>query len=114
MRSEEDVTARRRIGTSMLRNLSLSLLLLIGLASCSTETKIRVHVSRKHLDNGMLLSVSKRDSTTKYRGVLSGHDYGTDHTFEYSFQLDGNILWEGYSAEPKDLVVCAETMFLGR
>jgi hypothetical protein len=83
------------------------------LASCASEA----HESEKRREasfpGGYRIEVLKKDSYTRYQGLLTGHEYGTRHEYAYSFELwPARVAWSGGSAEPKTLVLCGEQIYL--
>ena len=82
-------------------------------AACSSETRSSEQRREASYPGGYRVEVLKKDSYTRYQGLITGHDYGTRHEYSYEFELSpGRIRWQGGSAEPRTLVVCAERIYL--
>ncbi len=81
--------------------------------ACKPEVE-RYPVSfNKIWDNGMHIQVDKINQNTKMVGLLSKKVYRTTHTYSYSLMVDdGDINWEGGSAEPKHLLLCNDSIYL--
>lgn len=88
------------------------LVLLLGVG-CRQEVREAEKFFEQTTTEGQRLLVTKHDSFTRSVGVITGHDYGTSHSYRYAFELapDG-IEWQGYASEPKQLVRCADKLYL--
>jgi len=91
------------------RGLACALLL----CACATETRKTESHRSAPCPGGRTVVVRKLDRFTHSRGLITGHDYGVNHDFDYSFVLEPDAIeWEGYSSEPKTLLFCGEALFL--
>jgi hypothetical protein len=83
-------------------------------AACSSETHASERRREASYPGGYRIEVVKKDSYTRYKGLITGHDYGTRHEYSYEFELSpGRIHWQGGAAEPRTLIVCPEQIYLG-
>jgi len=90
---------------------SISLLLLL---SCKTETEINTNVTHKQLPNSKFLEVLKTEKTEMHKGIFTGHNYNTSHSFNYQFTVNKNeVIWKNKgSAVPKTIVFCNDTTYI--
>lgn len=86
---------------------------LLVCVACSSETRTSEHRREASYPRGRRIEVLKKDSYTRYKGLLSGHEYGARHEYSYSFVLSPDrVDWSGGSAEPKQLILCPQQIYL--
>lgn len=80
---------------------------------CHTETQTRTSITNRLLPNGKHLAVEKENREITYTGLLTKHNYGTNHSFRYSLKVDNDaVFWNGGSGEPKHLLFCSDEVFI--
>jgi hypothetical protein len=83
------------------------------LVQCTVEERETETKRSASYPNDRTILVTKRDRYAHARGMITGHDYGTTHNFDYGFELQpDDIEWSNYSSEPKALWVCGQTLYL--
>jgi len=93
--------------------LLVSFILLISLISCKSTTTERVDVTNKLLGNNIHLKVEKTNTNITTTGILTKSNYGTSHSYNYKLTVnDGDIHWDGGSAEPKHILFCNDTTYI--
>ncbi len=98
---------------SIIKQLLLNLLIVFSIGSCSCSTKESKKEWTSEAADGYLLRVKKIDSYTSHKGILTGIDYGTSHSYRYSFKLSpGRIYWEGDGTMPKELIICRDELYV--
>ncbi|MDW7692638.1 hypothetical protein R9C00_12115 [Flammeovirgaceae bacterium SG7u.111] len=97
---------------SILKSL-LYILALFILTNCNYETEKSIDITSKILPNGMIMVIKKTNKETTATGMITKHNYGTSHSFRYNISFDhGDIIWEGGSGEPKNILFCKDTMYI--
>jgi len=91
-----------------------SIVVLLLLLSCKTETEINTNTTSKQLANNKTIEVLKTEKTDTRRGVLTGHDYGVAYSFKYQFTVNKNeVIWKDKgSAVPKTIIFCNDTIYI--
>ncbi|MBE7697306.1 hypothetical protein [Tenacibaculum finnmarkense] len=81
--------------------------------SCNYKTEKTIGKTTKQLANGSVLSIQKTNKETTSIGIFTKHNYGTSHSFSYSFFIrKKNINWNGASAEPKNILFYKDSIYL--
>ena len=94
-------------------HLSLFVLSVICLTSCETRTEKHFTKQTMKLNDKYQLEIWKENIEETTIGIISGHNYGTVHYFGYAFNLNpGDISWEQPTAEPKNLIICPDVIYL--
>lgn len=82
-------------------------------SNCTSKTETNIDNTNILLGNGKHLEVQKINKSTNHVGILSKHNYGTTHHYEYKFTIDkGDVNWNGGSGEPKNLLFCKDSIYL--
>ena len=83
------------------------------LISCKQESEVTVSISKTELPNGKILTIEKTNKDTKSYGYFTGNYYGTTHMFSYKLHIDpDDVTWPGNSGEPKELLICDDTVYI--
>lgn len=83
------------------------------ISACDSSSVEYNYTHTKKYDEGWRIELNKREILTTRIGILSGHDYGTRRTFNYSFKLSpGRIKWKNSNAEPRNIVFCENEIYL--
>ena len=82
--------------------------------SCTTETKTNTNKTIKQLTDNKLIEVTKTEKTATHKGIFTGHNYGTTHSFTYQFTINKNeVIWKDKgSAVPKKILFCGDTTYV--
>lgn len=82
-------------------------------SSCNYNAEETINKTSTLLPNGKHLVVEKINKETTSVGVFTHHNYGTSHSFTYTFSINpGNINWDGGSGEPKNILFCKDTTYI--
>ncbi len=89
-----------------MKNNIILVLILLFLVSCESYSKETFQMKSKMLNNGKHIEVAKKSTETTHIGILTRHNYGTSHSFEYKFFIEPDeIEWDGrYRKEPKNII----------
>ncbi len=91
----------------------LSSLVFLSMTACDSKTKESINRKSVDLGGNQRIVITQKFKTTRYRGKLTGTDYGTKTSFDYTFKvLPGGIKWRGKSSVPKHLLICKNTYYL--
>jgi hypothetical protein len=90
----------------------LSLLFL--LVACSSNTDVYTSTFHQSYDNGRSIEVVREDRVTKWKGLLTGTNYGETNNFDYSFTTEPDgYEWRGLTNQaPLALIFCGDETFL--
>ncbi len=96
------------------RNYFFSIIVLLLVISCTTETKTSTNKTKKQLTSEKLIEVIKTEKENTRKGILTGHNYGTTYSFAYQFTINKNkIIWKNMgSAVPKKILFCTDTTYV--
>lgn len=89
----------------------LSFIFLI--TGCRSKTTERIDITNKLLGKDKHLEVQKTNRNTTHIGVITNSNYGTTHSYSYKFTVNnGDIDWDGGTAEPKHLLFCKDSVYI--
>ena len=81
--------------------------------SCNYNAEEIIDKTSKILPNKKHLVVEKINKETTAVGIFTNHNYGTSHSFTYTFSVNpGDINWDGGSSEPKSILFCKDTTYV--
>lgn len=96
-----------------LKRFSFIILLFSLLTSCNSETEEIIDKTNKTFSNGITMTVEKVNKETTSRGIFTNHNYGTSHSYTYSFSIkEGKINWDRGSGEPKHIIFHQDTTYI--
>jgi hypothetical protein len=109
---DKKINEIREMKTPMPRYLIVVLLFILTM--CSHNTEVYQSTFKKKYANGKAIEVVREDRVTKWKGMLTGTDYGGTNTFTYKFNIEpDDSKWEGsYNQVPLALVFCDNETFL--
>lgn len=95
------------------KSIYLFILLSYLLSSCKYDSEETIDKTNSTLPNGTHIIVEKVNKKTTSRGLITNHKYGVSYSFTYKFLVhQGNISWDGGSAEPKNILFCKDTTYI--
>ncbi|WP_461629474.1 hypothetical protein [Labilibaculum euxinus] len=90
-----------------------ALIIISFVSGCNYNSEKNIDKVSKLLPNGKHLMVEKTNEETTAIGIFTKHDYGTTHQFSYKFSIDdGDVIWDGGSGEPKNILFCEDTIYI--
>ncbi|SEK93123.1 hypothetical protein SAMN04487910_1503 [Aquimarina amphilecti] len=90
-----------------------SFVLFFLIISCRSKTTERIDITNTLLGNDMYLEVEKKNKNTTHRGIITNSNYGTTHSYSYKLTINnGDINWNGGTAEPKHLLFCKDSTYI--
>ena len=96
-----------------LKIILLNFIILLCVAACESSTQVREKITVSELPDGYIIHVKKIDSETTRVGALTGHKYGTSHSYIYQFTLSpGQIYWYGGSKVPQEIILCNREIYI--
>ncbi|MBQ4801837.1 hypothetical protein J8L88_03160 [Aquimarina sp. MMG015] len=94
-----------------LQIISFGLIFLI--TSCRSKTTERIDITNTLLGNDTHLVVEKTNKSTTHRGIITNSNYGTTHSYSYKLTVNnGDVNWNGGTAEPKHLLFCKDSTYI--
>ncbi len=94
--------------------ISVLIILILTFVNCTSKTQVDTNKTNKILGNGKRIEVTKTNKLTTKTGIITKINYGTTHSFFYTFKVDnGKIKWkEKGRAEPKHILFCKDSVYV--
>ncbi len=81
--------------------------------ACRSKTTERIDITNTLLGNDKYLEVEKTNKNTTHIGIITNSNYGTSHSYSYKITVNnGDINWNGGTAEPKHLLFCNDATYI--
>ena len=90
------------------------IVLFFVLCMCSSNTEVYRSTFKREYQNGKSIEVIREDEVTKWKGLITGADYGGTSSFTYQFTIEpDDFEWKGnINQAPLALVFCNDQTYM--
>ena len=84
------------------------------LVMCTSDTQVSHTAFRRKFENGRSVEVVREDRSIRFKGILTGADYGGVNDFQYEFITQPDeYSWKGNMNQvPVELIFCDDDTYL--